>query len=208
MTWTTPAGFTLQNSANVPSSNAAEKELVVIGSRQAKDPDSLSLEHPNLGVALYSLSRKLLTLNAFVIEERGLATGPNDAWHDYEEHLRDCVSEVLRLCVLEIVAISKMPRSPLQEITQEVLNNYDPRHDGDRLRESSEEALLTGSLSPRELQVVQLLAQGKCNKEIAATFDLSTKTVATYRERIMLKLNTHSMADLVRFAVRNKLASL
>jgi DNA-binding NarL/FixJ family response regulator len=58
-------------------------------------------------------------------------------------------------------------------------------------------------LSPREREVVQLIAEGKSNKEVAAILDLSIKTVETHRANIMDKLNLHSVADLVRYAVRN-----
>jgi len=56
--------------------------------------------------------------------------------------------------------------------------------------------------SRRELEVVRLLADGKSSKQIAATLNLSTRTVETYRARIMLKLNVRSVAEVVRYAVR------
>lgn len=58
-------------------------------------------------------------------------------------------------------------------------------------------------LSPREREVVQLIAEGKSNKEVASILDLSIKTVETHRANVMDKLNLHSVADLVRYAVRN-----
>jgi len=63
----------------------------------------------------------------------------------------------------------------------------------------------TSPLSPRELQTVRLLAQGQSNKQIAVSLGITAKTVETYRSRIMLKLNFHSLSDLVRYAVRNKM---
>ena len=59
--------------------------------------------------------------------------------------------------------------------------------------------------SPRERQVIKLLAEGKANKEMAAVLDLSTRTVEVYRARIMTKLKMHSVAELVRYAVRHNL---
>jgi DNA-binding NarL/FixJ family response regulator len=56
--------------------------------------------------------------------------------------------------------------------------------------------------SPREFQILQLLAQGKSNKEIAAVLGLSTRTVEGYRARLMAKLELHSLAEVVRYAVR------
>jgi len=63
-------------------------------------------------------------------------------------------------------------------------------------------------LSKRETQVVQSIARGKSNKEIAVALSLSVKTIETYRTRIMLKLDAHSVNDLFRFAVRHGLIEI
>jgi DNA-binding CsgD family transcriptional regulator len=60
-------------------------------------------------------------------------------------------------------------------------------------------------LSARERQVVQRLAEGMSNKEIAAVLEISARTVETYRARVMLKLDLHSIGELVRYAVRNEI---
>ena len=60
-------------------------------------------------------------------------------------------------------------------------------------------------LSSREREVLQMLAEGKTNKEIAVVLHLSVYTVEAHRGRIMEKLNVHSINELVRFAVRNGL---
>jgi DNA-binding NarL/FixJ family response regulator len=60
-------------------------------------------------------------------------------------------------------------------------------------------------LTSREREVLQMLAEGKTNKEIAAILNLSVYTVDAHRGRIMEKLNLHSIGELVRFAVRNGL---
>jgi DNA-binding NarL/FixJ family response regulator len=60
-------------------------------------------------------------------------------------------------------------------------------------------------LSSREREVLQMLAEGKTNKEIAGVLNLSVYTVDAHRGRIMEKLNLHSINELVRFAVRNGL---
>lgn len=57
-------------------------------------------------------------------------------------------------------------------------------------------------LSPREIQLVELLARGNGNKEISTALDISVKTVEAYRAKIMLKLQIHSLTDLVLYAVR------
>jgi DNA-binding NarL/FixJ family response regulator len=60
-------------------------------------------------------------------------------------------------------------------------------------------------LTSREREVLQLIAEGKTNKEIATALKLSVYTVDAHRGRIMEKLNLHSTGELVRFAVRNGL---
>jgi two-component system, NarL family, response regulator NreC len=62
-------------------------------------------------------------------------------------------------------------------------------------------------LTDREKEVLQLLAEGKSNKEVATTLDLSTYTVETHRTHIMQKLNLHSSAEIVLYAVRKKIIS-
>jgi len=59
------------------------------------------------------------------------------------------------------------------------------------------------SLTIREQEIIQLLAEGKTNKEIAAALSISPKTVETHRSAIMRKLGLKSIADLVRYAMRN-----
>ena len=60
------------------------------------------------------------------------------------------------------------------------------------------------SLTPREREVLQLLAEGKSNKEVAVALQISPKTVETHRARIFAKLHLHSMNELVRYAIRNQ----
>ena len=58
-----------------------------------------------------------------------------------------------------------------------------------------------GRLTSREMEVFQLIAEGKANKQIAAELDIGIKTVETHRECLMEKLNIHSIAGLTRLAV-------
>jgi DNA-binding NarL/FixJ family response regulator len=62
-----------------------------------------------------------------------------------------------------------------------------------------------GRLTPREREILQLLAEGKSNKEVAGFLGISVKTAETHRANIMLKLDFHSITELVRYAVRNKI---
>jgi two-component system, NarL family, response regulator NreC len=58
-------------------------------------------------------------------------------------------------------------------------------------------------LSPRERQVLQLIAEGKTTKEVASVLNISVKTAETHRTHIMEKLDIHETASLVRYAIRN-----
>jgi DNA-binding NarL/FixJ family response regulator len=70
-------------------------------------------------------------------------------------------------------------------------------------RTTSNEALR--HLTARERQVVQLLAEGRSNKEVASVLDITVKTAETHRSNVFHKLGIHSVAELVRFAVRNNI---
>jgi len=62
------------------------------------------------------------------------------------------------------------------------------------------------TLSSREREIIQLLAEGCSNKEVATRLGISVKTAETHRANIMRKLDLHSISDLVRYAIRNNLA--
>jgi DNA-binding NarL/FixJ family response regulator len=68
---------------------------------------------------------------------------------------------------------------------------------------SSTQSLHEPKLTPREREVIQLLAEGKSSKEVACLLNLSTKTAETHRSNIMRKLDFHSIRDLVVYAVKN-----
>jgi DNA-binding NarL/FixJ family response regulator len=65
----------------------------------------------------------------------------------------------------------------------------------------------TNALSAREREVLQLIAEGNSNKEMARELDISVKTVETHRAAVRRKLNIRSAAELVRYAVRNKIVA-
>src|SRR5882724_7613860 len=60
-------------------------------------------------------------------------------------------------------------------------------------------------LTPREREIVQLLAEGKSSKEVAVGLGISVKTAETHRANIMRKLEIHSVSELVRYAVKNQI---
>jgi two-component system, NarL family, response regulator NreC len=65
-----------------------------------------------------------------------------------------------------------------------------------------------GSLTKREREILKLLAEGRSVKEIAATFDLSVKTVEAHKFNLMRKLNIHNKAQLVQYAIQKKVIRL
>jgi FixJ family two-component response regulator len=58
----------------------------------------------------------------------------------------------------------------------------------------------------RQRQVIQLLPQGKVNKEVASILNISVRTAETHRANIMLKFRFHSLPDLIRYAIREGIA--
>jgi DNA-binding NarL/FixJ family response regulator len=131
--------------------------------------------------------------------------------HDSEELVRNVLAAGARGYLLKSdAALQLVPaveslaqRKPffagrISEVLLEGFLNPE-RHDGSR--DSAER------LTSREREIVQLLAEGNSNKEIARSLDLSIKTVETHRAAVMRKLDLHSLADLVRFAIRNQIVS-
>lgn len=64
------------------------------------------------------------------------------------------------------------------------------------------------SLTTREREVLQLVAEGLTNKQIADRMNLGVKTIETYRQRIMDKLDIHNVAQLIKFAIREGITTL
>jgi two-component system response regulator NreC len=100
---------------------------------------------------------------------------------------------------VQVVAQGKVFFSPT--ITNTLLEDYMRQLQQRGLQDSYE------LLTDREKEIFQLLAEGKSNKEVATMLDLSTYTVETHRTHIMQKLNLHSSADIVLYAVRKKIIS-
>jgi DNA-binding NarL/FixJ family response regulator len=112
--------------------------------------------------------------------------------------LKDCAfDEVIN--AIEMVASNCTYLSP--QITDVFVKDYISR--------ISEEELSTVSiLTAREREVLQLLAEGKKTKDIASVLQVSIKTAEFHRQQIMEKLNIHSIAELIKFAIREGLTEL
>jgi DNA-binding NarL/FixJ family response regulator len=63
-------------------------------------------------------------------------------------------------------------------------------------------------LTPREREVLKLIAEGRAHKEVASALGISKRTVENHRASIMTKLELHSLSELVRYAIRNKMVKL
>ncbi len=112
--------------------------------------------------------------------------------------LKDCALEDL-VRAIRVVMANQTYLSP--EVAGTVVEEYVRKS---RDKEPSAFSILTA----REREVLQLLAEGVSTKNIASRLHVSVKTIETHRQHIMEKLNTHSIADLIKYAVREGLTSL
>jgi DNA-binding NarL/FixJ family response regulator len=112
--------------------------------------------------------------------------------------LKECLFDEL---VQAIRAVSEGGRYLSPRITDVVVDDYVKR------LSSGDESPLR-SLTGREREVLQLVAEGKSTKQIAQELHVSTKTIEANRRQIMEKLDMHSVAELTKYAVREGLTSL
>ena len=112
--------------------------------------------------------------------------------------LKDCPFEELSRAI-HAIARGEIYLSP--QIAHYVVDESISRVD----REVSKGQTL---LTPREREIVQLIAEGKNTKTIALDLGISVKTVETHRRQIMRKLNIHSVAELTKYAIKEGLTSL
>jgi DNA-binding NarL/FixJ family response regulator len=80
--------------------------------------------------------------------------------------------------------------------------------DGQLSQEQALKGERNSGLTPREMEILQLICDGKSNKEIAVQLDLSANTVAVHRANIMDALGIHKTAELVVYAIRNGLVNI
>ncbi|MEO6789064.1 MAG: response regulator transcription factor [Chthoniobacteraceae bacterium] len=109
-------------------------------------------------------------------------------------------TDTTRLLVSAVEALAEGKPFFTGKVSELVLGGFLDPHAATRA--GSDEG---GRLSPREREIAQLLAEGKTNKDVAARLGVSVKTIDAHRANIMRKLNLHSVAELVLYAVREKL---
>ena len=105
---------------------------------------------------------------------------------DAPQHL---VGAIKALCQQKTYFTTKMAEAPLTRFLEQP---DEEKQDRDAAR-----------LTPREQQIVRLLAEGNTNKQVAKQLDLSVRTVETHRANVLRKKGIESLAGLVRYAVRN-----
>ncbi len=131
--------------------------------------------------------------------------------HDSEQVVREVLaagargfllkSDAGRDLIAAVEALQNRRTFFTSKVSQMMLDGYlHPHKDSSE----NEERILT----PREREVIQLVAEGKTTKEIANTLSLSVKTAETHRTNLMRKLDLHSIADLTLYALRNGIVQI
>ena len=150
------------------------------------------------------------SLNGLDATRQILASAPDTrvlilTMHDSEQVVREVLaagalgfllkSDAGRDLVAAVEALQQRRTFFTTRVAQLVLEGYlHPGSDSDNHR---------SVLTPREREVIQLLAEGKTTKEVATVLNLSVKTAETHRTNLMRKLDLHSVVDLTLYAVRN-----
>ena len=126
--------------------------------------------------------------------------------HESEQLIRDAIGAGARAYVLKSDAGQRLVEAV------EALFRHKPFFTAkasetllDNFLKSYQQTVPLPLLTDREREVIQLLAEGKVNKEVALALGISVKTVETHRATIMRKLGINSIVDLVRYAIRNNL---
>jgi DNA-binding NarL/FixJ family response regulator len=156
------------------------------------------------------------SLNGLDAARQILATCPETrililTMHDSEQVVREVLAVGARGFLLKsdagrdlIAAVEALQHNRTfftTKVAQMVLEGYLRPNDGS---DRPDRHILT----PREREVIQLLAEGKTTKEVAVTLNLSVKTAETHRTNLMRKLDLHSVADLTLYAVRNSIVQV
>jgi len=128
--------------------------------------------------------------------------------HDSEQVVREVLqagakgyllkSDAGRDLVAAVEALQNRKSFFTSKVGAAVMENYQKAKD-------RPQGAIRAVLTPREREVVQLLAEGKSTKEVAVALGCSVKTAETHRSNIMRKLDIHSVSELVLYAVRNEI---
>ena len=106
-------------------------------------------------------------------------------------------SDAGRILVVALQALLEGGSFFTSSVARMVMDGY--------LRSEASDASTAQTLSGREREIVQLLAEGNSNKDVARALNISVKTAETHRSNIMRKLGLGSLPELVRYAIRNNI---
>jgi DNA-binding NarL/FixJ family response regulator len=151
-------------------------------------------------------------LNGLEAARRILAADPDArililTAHESEQLVREVLSvgargyvlksDAGRILVVALQALLEGGSFFTSSVARMVMDGY--------LRNEAGEASTAPTLSGREREIVQLLAEGNSNKDVARALNISVKTAETHRSNIMRKLGLGSLPELVRYAIRNNI---
>jgi DNA-binding NarL/FixJ family response regulator len=178
------------------------REAVELASNSKPDIALLDIGMPNLNGL--DAARQILAMSPAI---RILIL----TMHDAEQVVREVLaagargfvlkSDAARDLVAAVDALQHRRTFFTTRVTQMVMNGY--LH-----QEKESQPLAKAVLTPREREVIQLLAEGKTSKEVAVALKLSVKTAETHRTNLMRKLDLHSVADLTLYAIRNGIVQI
>ncbi len=183
---------------------------------EAKDGREAVVLSASLSPDVLLLDIGMPNLNGLDATRQILATYPDACIliltvHDSEQVVREVLatgargfllkSDAGRDLVAAVEALQNHRTFFTPRVAQMMLDGYLRPHEKS---DSSGQNLLT----PREREVIQLVAEGKTTKEIATALRLSVKTAETHRTNLMRKLDLHSVADLTLYAVRNGIVQI
>ncbi len=186
---------------------------------EAKDGRETVELAAQLNPDLVLLDLGMPSLNGLEASRQILAASPDTAililtMHDSDQVVREVLrvgargfllkSDAGRDLVSAVEALQRQSTFFTTRVSQMVLDGFLRRENG----ESAEEEIDGSPLTTREREVIQLLAEGKTSKEVAATLNLSVKTAETHRTNLMRKLGLHCVADLTLYAVRNRIVQV
>ena len=187
-----------------------ERWTVVAQANNGREAAELVVTHePDIAI----LDLSMPELNGLDATRRILAARPETCVliltaHESEQLVREVLaagargyvlkSDAGRILVRAVEALLEGQTFFTSKVARLVLEGY--------LRGGGTEALESGqTLSTREREIVQLLAEGASNKQVARALGISVKTAETHRSNIMRKMQFASLSDLVKYAVRNKI---
>ena len=177
------------------------REAVAMAKRLSPDVAVIDITMPELNglEAARQIRREMPSVEVFILtmhDSDALIAGALEAG------ARGCIlkSDSARLLIAAVESVAQRKPFFAGKVAEVVMS----RSMKDEVHEEDTVAMYH-RLSAREREVVQLVAEGRTNKEIATELGISVKTVDAHRTNIMRRLNVHSVAELVRYAIRNKI---